>query len=455
MISLSLQELATATGGRLLGENIQIDAVGSDSRAMKPGSLFVALVGERFDGHDFAANAVTAGASALLVERELPLAVPQLLVESGLKALGQIGALVRDKVNPECVALTGSNGKTTVKEMIATVLSQRHRVLFTAGNFNNDIGVPLTLLRLSAGDEYGVFELGANHKGEIDYTSALVRPRVALVNNVGSAHLEGFGSIEGVAAAKSEIYGHLPDDGVAVINADDAFADFMAQAAAGHKMIRFGIHNQADVTATGLEADAFGCYGFQLHWQKQTIAIKLPLAGAHQVNNALACTSVCLALGLSLAEIASGLAALKPVKGRMLPHRLGRLTLVDDSYNANPSSVKAAIDWLREINGNRCLVLGDLGELGDNAALLHAEVGDLARDSGIEALFCLGRLSEHCSRAFGSEHFVDLDVLVNKLIKHINQLHGNVTVLVKGSRSAAMERVVEALIAAHGRGELK
>jgi len=454
VISLSMKELAAATGGRLLGDDIQINAVGSDSRAMKPGCLFVALAGERFDGHDFAANAVTAGASALLVERELPLAVPQLLVDSSLKAMGRIGALVRDRVNPICVALTGSNGKTTVKEMIATVLSQKHRVLFTAGNFNNDIGVPLTLMRLSEGDEYGVFELGANHKGEIDYTSALVRPRVALVNNVGRAHLEGFGSIEGVAAAKSEIYGHLESDGVAVINADDAFAGVMTKAAAGKTLLSFGIQNKADVTATELEADALGCYGFQLHWQQQTVAIKLPLAGAHQVNNALATTCVCLALGLSLQEIASGLSALKPVKGRMQPHRLGRIALVDDSYNANPTSVKAAIDWLREISGNRCLVLGDLGELGDNAALLHAEVGEQVRDSGIEALFCQGQLSAHCSHAFGSEHFVDLDALVNKLIKHINQLHGDVTVLVKGSRSAAMERVVEALIAAHGRGEL-
>lgn len=227
MIPLKLSELANATDGTLLGEDVVIHHLSSDSRQMTPGSLFVALKGERFDGHAFADKAVELGASALLVERELPFAVPQLLVADPQKAMGRIGALVRDRVNPVCVALTGSNGKTSVKEMVATVLAQRHSVLFTAGNFNNEIGVPLTLLRLEAGHEFGVFELGANHKGEIDYTSSLVRPRVSLVNNVGSAHLEGFGSEAGVAQAKSEIYRHLAEDGVGIVNADDSYADVM------------------------------------------------------------------------------------------------------------------------------------------------------------------------------------------------------------------------------------
>lgn len=454
MIPLKLSELANATDGTLLGEDVVIHHLSSDSRQMTPGSLFVALKGERFDGHAFADKAVELGASALLVERELPFAVPQLLVADPQKAMGRIGALVRDRINPVCVALTGSNGKTSVKEMVATVLAQRHSVLFTAGNFNNEIGVPLTLLRLEAGHEFGVFELGANHKGEIDYTSSLVRPRVSLVNNVGSAHLEGFGSEAGVAQAKSEIYHHLAEDGVGIVNADDRYADVMLAKLQGKQVLRFGLGSDADVTAREVACDAFGRHSFVLCHGGSHARVTLPLAGRHQVHNALATAAICIALGLALDEIAQGLGKLAPVKGRMLPVELGRITVVDDTYNANPNSVGVAIDWLKEICANRILVLGDLGELGDNAALLHGQLGERAKEAGLDSLFCLGSLSRYASEAFGSEHFVELDALVSNLIKHINGVEGKVTLLVKGSRSAAMERVVEALTAAHGRGEL-
>ncbi|MGL4749023.1 MAG: UDP-N-acetylmuramoyl-tripeptide--D-alanyl-D-alanine ligase, partial [Shewanella sp.] len=354
---------------------------------------------------------------------------------------------------------TGSNGKTSVKEMIATILSAKHQVLYTAGNFNNEIGVPLTLLRLTPEDKYGVFELGANHKGEIDYTSGLVRPNVALVNNVGSAHLEGFGSQAGVAQAKSEIYNHLQEEGTAIINADDAFADVMRVKAKHYKQLSFSqqegaAKRQIDVIATGHKANSDGCYRFMLNYAGESCEVVLPLAGRHQVSNALAAASVCIALGLSLTEIAEGLSQLTPVKGRMQPTQLGRVRLIDDSYNANPVSVGAAIAWLKEISENRCLVLGDLGELGDNAPLLHAELGQLAKQQGIDALFCTGTLTQHTSQAFGAEHHDSVATLVEKLIKHINQLPGQVTVLVKGSRSAAMERVVDGLTVAFGRGEL-
>jgi UDP-N-acetylmuramoyl-tripeptide--D-alanyl-D-alanine ligase len=453
MIPVRLSTLSQVLSASLVGEDTEIRALSSDSRKIEAATLFVALRGERFDGHDFGQTALDNGAVALLVERELPLAIAQLIVPNSQKAMGIIGAWVRDQVNPVCVALTGSNGKTSVKEMLATILSRRSRVLFTAGNFNNEIGVPLTLLRLSRGDEYGVFELGANHKGEIDYTSSLVRPAVALVNNIGSAHLEGFGSIEGVAAAKSEIYGHLSKDGVAIINADDRFADTMRAASQHCTRLSFGIEQAADVSARALVADDLGCYRFEICHGNATVQVTLPLAGRHQVYNALAAASCCIALGLSLAEIGAGLESLLPVKGRMVPTLLGRVRLIDDSYNANPSSVGAAIAWLHEICGHRCLVLGDLAELGDNAAPLHAQVGDLARSQGIEAVFTLGTLSEHCSRSFGGSHFTELDALVKHLIIHINQHEGNLTLLVKGSRSAAMERVVEALVTAYGRGE--
>ncbi|GIU33234.1 UDP-N-acetylmuramoyl-tripeptide--D-alanyl-D-alanine ligase [Shewanella schlegeliana] len=457
MIRVSLAELAARLNGQLIGDDLPIDNVSSDSRAVDSKTLFVALKGENFDGHNFAQAAVDAGANALLVERALPIEAAQIVVANSQRAMGEIGAYVREQLEPICVALTGSNGKTSVKEMIATILSQKHQVLYTAGNFNNEIGVPLTLLRLQQGDEFGVFELGANHAGEIDYTSSLVKPCVAMVNNVASAHLEGFGSLQGVAKAKSEIFNHVASGGTAVINADDPFADVMLAASAHLKQLRFGVENEfsreLDIWASELSSDNYGRYSFTINHHNEAQQVSLPLAGRHQVSNALAATSICLALGLSLSQICQGLSQLKPVKGRMLPNALGRVTVIDDSYNANPASVGAAIDWLQEIKGNRCLVLGDLGELGDNAALLHRELGELAKAKGVNALFCVGTLSEGASHAFGSNHYHDIDDLVAGLIQYINELPAEITVLVKGSRSARMERVVEALTTAYGRGE--
>ncbi|QIR15846.1 UDP-N-acetylmuramoyl-tripeptide--D-alanyl-D-alanine ligase [Shewanella aestuarii] len=457
MITLSLQQITTALQGKLINSNdTSIGSVSTDSRQFEDCGLFIALKGERFDAHDFAQAAVNNGAKALLVERELAINIPQIIVANTHKALGQLGAFVRQQVKPIALALTGSNGKTSVKEMVATILSQQFQVLFTAGNFNNDIGVPLTLLRLSMGDQYGVFELGANHKGEIDYTSKLVQPKVALVNNIGSAHLEGFGSIEGIAQAKSEIFNHLQADGVAVINADDKFAAFMMQKTSAFKQLLFSrqAHTQADICASHLIANAQGCYSFRINYQEQQVDVQLPLAGEHQVSNALAASAMCLALGLDLRFIAQGLSLLGPVKGRMQPKTLGRFLVVDDSYNANPSSVSAAINWLQQRDEYRCLVLGDLGELGDNAALLHAEVGQQAKSAAINALYCCGTLSKHASDAYGCEHYQDVEQLSKALIIKLNDLSGSVTVLVKGSRSAAMERVVDLLVDAFGCGEL-
>ncbi|GIU13611.1 UDP-N-acetylmuramoyl-tripeptide--D-alanyl-D-alanine ligase [Shewanella sp. c952] len=453
MIKLSLTEIAEHLGGKLLGEDLSIEQVSSDSRAVDGQTLFVALKGDNFDGHNFVASAAENGARAVMVERELPLAISQIIVDNSQRAMGEIGAYVREKLAPVCVALTGSNGKTSVKEMVATILTQQHPVLYTAGNFNNEIGVPLTLLRLQAGDQFGVFELGANHAGEIDYTSSLVKPSVAMVNNVASAHLEGFGSLAGVAKAKSEIFNHVATDGTAVINADDAFAAVMLAASSHLTQLTFAIDADADVKATALHADKGGRYRFDISYAEQVESVVLPLAGRHQVLNALAASSICLALGMSLSFINQGLSLLEPVKGRMLPTRFGRVTVIDDSYNANPASVGAAIDWLQEINGNRCLVLGDLGELGDNAALLHNELGAEAKAKGVDALFCVGELSEGASHAFGAAHHKNIDGLVEKLVAHINESNGDITILVKGSRSARMERVVEALTMAFGRGE--
>jgi UDP-N-acetylmuramoyl-tripeptide--D-alanyl-D-alanine ligase len=461
MISVTMSVLAQHLNGTLHGQDGVITSVSTDSRNIPAQCLFIALKGDRFDGHDFVDTAIKNGAVALLVDHLLvdhPFAadIVQIVVADTQKAMGKMGAFVRQTVAPICVALTGSNGKTSVKEMLATILSQHHQVLFTAGNFNNEIGVPLTLLRLSKGDEYGVFELGANHRGEIDYTSSLVLPQVALVNNVGNAHLEGFGSLEGVAQAKSEIFNHLAPDGTAIINADDKFADFMLQQSQGHKHLRFSreMNVDADVIATDIVADANGCYRFTLTFDGQQEVVQLPLAGLHQVSNALAAASMCIALDISLYDIAQGFALLKPVKGRMQPHELGRVLLIDDSYNANPTSVSAAINWLQQRDGYRCLVLGDLGELGDNAAPLHASIGLQVKNAAIESLFCCGQLSANTSEAFGSEHFCAQEPLIVALQKQLISTKGNITVLVKGSRSAAMERVVDSLLDAFGRGEL-
>ncbi|WP_299496533.1 UDP-N-acetylmuramoyl-tripeptide--D-alanyl-D-alanine ligase [uncultured Shewanella sp.] len=438
---------------QLQGSDIYIYQLTTDSRHIPKYGMFVALKGDNFDGHQFAQSAVDNGAVALLVEKRLPINVPQIVVPDTQTAMGEIAAFVREFVGPTSVAITGSNGKTSVKEMVATILSQHHSVRYTAGNFNNEIGVPLTLLRLEMGDEFGVFELGANHKGEIDYTSALVKPSIAMVNNVASAHLEGFGSLAGVAAAKSEIFNHLEPDGIAVINADDDFAQVMHTASENHQQLTFGIAHAADVMAKSLVSDHLGCYRFELHYNGDICDISLPLAGRHQVSNALGASAICLALGLSLNDIKEGLLLLSPVKGRMQPKTLGRVRVIDDSYNANPSSVTAAVNWLEEIGGNTCLVLGDLAELGDNASALHEQIGLLAKERGIQNVLCVGELTQETSRAFGSEHCLNIHQLSHNLINYINKLPDEVTVLVKGSRSAQMERVVEALTVAYGHGE--
>ncbi|MEI6860164.1 MAG: UDP-N-acetylmuramoyl-tripeptide--D-alanyl-D-alanine ligase [Shewanella sp.] len=453
MIPLNLSVICQRLNARLVGADGEFHHVSTDSRAILEQTLFVALKGDKFDGHDFANSAVKNGATALLVDHQLSLNISQLIVKDTLKAMGELAAYLKELIQPKSVALTGSNGKTSVKEMVATILSQRHKVLYTAGNFNNEVGVPLTLLRLEADDEFGVFELGANHMGEIDHSSSLVKPDVALVNNVASAHLEGFGSLAGVASAKSEIFNHLASTGTAVINADDPFASVMMSASTNFTQLTFGVESVADIQASDLQISPMGGYRFKLSYLQEVVLVTLPLPGRHQVSNALAATAICISFGLTLDEIKLGLSLLVPVKGRMLTTQLGRIRVIDDSYNANPASVTAAIDLLQEVEGHRCLVLGDLGELGDNASLLHSELGELTKQRGLDSLYTLGSLSANASRAFGGNGYIILECLVENLIENIKQLQGDVTVLVKGSRSAKMERVVEALILAYGRGE--
>lgn len=452
MIALSLEQLALVVGGKLLASAPEaqrsICEVTTDTRKVTAGALFIALRGERFDAHDFAAQAQEQGAAALLVERELPLAIAQIVVDDTRLALGQLGHWVRTQCRARVVAMTGSSGKTTVKEMTAAILAQRGNVLYTAGNFNNDIGVPLTLLRLTSEHDYAVMELGANHIGEIAYTTALVQPEAALVNNVMAAHLEGFGSLAGVRQAKGEIYQGLSATGTAIVNLDIDEHQSWQPALQGKTVRTWSMRQPADYTASDIRC-ARGLTTFTLHTPEGEQAIALPYPGLHNVSNALAAAALSIAVGASLSDVAAGLASLQPVKGRLYPLALTPSLLVwDDTYNANVGSMKAGIAVLAQHAGLRILIAGDMGELGDESAECHQAVGDAARDAGIDQVFTVGVLSQAISAPSQGQHFSDKAALLAVLLPYVAQQlqqDANITLLVKGSRSAAMEDVVRAL----------
>ncbi|MEC5317409.1 UDP-N-acetylmuramoyl-tripeptide--D-alanyl-D-alanine ligase [Brenneria populi subsp. brevivirga] len=447
MIRVSLRQIAAVLNAELIGGNVEIDEVSTDTRKLNAGSLFVALQGEKFDAHDYAEAALASGAAALLVSKRLPVDAPQLLVPDTRLALGKLAGWVREQSSARVVALTGSSGKTSIKEMTAAILRQCGDVLYTAGNFNNDIGVPLTLLRLTPAHQFAVIELGANHIGEIAYTTDLVRPQSALVNNLAAAHLEGFGSLAGVAQAKGEIFAGLPADGVAIINADSN--DFPHwQSMLNHKTLwRFSPQATGDVDffASDVKVHAQGTT-FNLHTPFGRIDVTLPLPGRHNVANALAASALSMSVGATLAAVKSGLAQIKAVPGRLFPIALaeGKL-LLDDSYNANVGSMTAAAQVLAEMPGYRVMVVGDMGELGEQAAECHRQVGEAARAAGIDKVLSVGTLSELIGRASGNgEHFQDKTALVARLGALVSE-HQIISILVKGSRSTAMEQVVRAL----------
>ncbi|MCS3405707.1 UDP-N-acetylmuramoyl-tripeptide--D-alanyl-D-alanine ligase [Serratia sp. AKBS12] len=447
MISVSLQALADVLSAELIGADCQINEVTTDTRQVSPGCLFVALKGERFDAHDFAADALGAGAGALLVSKRLPVDAPQLVVKDTRLALGQLAAWVRQQVPARVVALTGSSGKTSVKEMTAAILRQCGEVLYTAGNFNNDIGVPLTLLRLQPQHDFAVIELGANHIGEIDYTTALTRPQTALVNNLAAAHLEGFGSLAGVAQAKGEIFAGLPADGVAIVNADSNDWPHWQAQLVGKTVWRFSPQatDGVDFFASEISVNGKGTQ-FTLHSPFGEVAIELPLPGRHNVANALAAAALATSVGASLEAVRVGLGQLQAVPGRLFPIQLkpGQL-LLDDSYNANVGSMTAAAQVLAEMPGYRVLVAGDMAELGDEAEECHRQVGEAARLAGIDKVLTVGSLSQLLSAASGQgEHFQDKAAVIARVAELLRE-HAVITVLIKGSRSAAMEQVVRAL----------
>jgi UDP-N-acetylmuramoyl-tripeptide--D-alanyl-D-alanine ligase len=441
---MSLSTVALWTHGRQTGGDADVTGVVIDTRRVQPGDLFVALKGEHVDGHDFLADAAARGAVAALVTRQVDSDLPQVLVDDAGLALGDLASAARARQNVRVVGITGSNGKTTVKALVASILSRHGRTHVSAGNSNNELGLPLSLLAMPDDTQYAVFEMGAGKPGDIEYLAAIARPDIGLVTLIAPAHLERMGSIEGVAETKGALYQSLPADGVAIINADDAFANFFGGLAGTRRVLRFGLDNPADIGADIIEQRMDGSH-FVLTTPCGDAEVVLPLPGRHNIANALAATAVALALDVPLKTITEGLEHAVGVPGRLRREvTRGGWALVDDSYNANPGSMAAAIDTLMLAGGERWLVLGDMAELGDEARELHAQIGALARARGVDRLFAVGPLGAATVEAFGAHgvHFDDKGALIDVLNK---QIHAGVTCLVKGSRSAAMEQVVRAL----------
>ena len=447
---IMLSEIAKAVTGQMLGADVLCESVGSDSRNISKNQLFVAIKGEHFDGNTFAAEAIKQGASAVLVSDENIKARPAILVKDTRLGLGELAKHWRSQFKLPLVAITGSNGKTTVKEMLAAILSASEfntsasrSVLATQGNLNNDIGMPMTLLKLNRQHQFAVIEMGMSHEGEIRYLTNIAMPNIAVVNNAGTAHIGEVGSLEGIARAKGEIFEGLGDSGIAVINNNDAFADYWKSLNKNRKTLTFGLDGKADVSATFQEVD--GLSQVQLSTPSGSIAFQLNVLGKHNISNALAASACAVALGISNADIARGLANFSAVKGR-LQRKLGfnGAALIDDTYNANPDSMKAAIDVLTAQKGNTVFVMGDMAELGADSAKMHAEIGAYAKQKGVAQLLGYGEHTKQAVKAFGShgEHFDALEANIHAARRAMKR---DVTVLVKGSRFMQMERVVAAL----------
>lgn len=441
---MRLSEAAIATRGQLIGQDALFTSVGTDSRNLATQQLFVALQGEKFDGHDYAKQVFEHGTTGVLVHKNVAGLSAGILVNDTRLALGDLAAYWRGKFEMPIAAITGSSGKTTVKEMLASILrtATQHTdaVLATQGNLNNDIGLPLTMLKLRSQHQYAVLEMGMNHAGEISYLTKLARPTVALVNNAGTAHIGELGSVEAIAHAKGEIYQGLAADGTAIFNADDDFAPLWRGMTAGYKQMTFGLTATADVSAD-YQLDV-NSSAITLKTPVGHLAFNLPAAGLHNVRNALAAASVALAMGVSLEAIAQGLEQFAGVKGRLqMMQGVNGARVIDDSYNANPTSMKAAIDVLVAQGGKKIFVMGDMGELGAEAAAMHAEVGQYAKNAGVDHLYALGELGVQAVYAFGQggQHFDEVEPLAASITP---QLNAQTTVLVKGSRFMRMERVV-------------
>lgn len=442
----NLTEIAAVLSASLVGQDVSFTGVSTDSRSVQPGQLFFALTGPNFDGHDYVAKAAQAGAVAAVVSRTVAVDIPQLVVADTCQALGQLAKMHRQKFKIPFIAVTGSCGKTTTTAMLASIFSKLGKTLSPAGSFNNHIGLPLTLLQLDDSYDYVVLELGANHVGEIDYLVKIAEPDVAVVTLVAAVHVEGFGSLENIVTAKGEIFNALPAKGVGVINADDPLSASWNAKLAGHRVLRFSAKQSADVYAQNISHKPDGLVQFQLVTADDETQINLPLLGEHNVQNALAAAACALALEVPLNKIKQGLEEMAVVEKRLVRHRLHTGTVViDDSYNANPLAVKAALAVLQRAGKHTTLVLGDMRELGENAEQYHADVGQWAQQYGIDQVFTFGQLTAHTAQAFGvgGQHFTDMQALIAALAP---TLTAESAVLVKGSNSMKMWTVVHALL---------
>lgn len=415
-----------------------------DSRLLQAGDLFIALPGQQTDGHDYLEQARQAGAAGALVSRRISSELPQIVVDDVVSAYAEIAAQWRKRSHAKIIAITGSNGKTTLKEMIATILSHAGMVLATEGNLNNELGVPLTLTRLNQTHDYAVIEMGANHPGEIARLTAMAEPDVAVINNIGPAHLEGFGSLQGVAEAKGEIFRGLKADGVGVINSDMGYDKLWQQTLDARRLLRFGLQQPADITALDLQPAVTGSQ-FMVRLDDVCHYISLPLPGIHNVSNALAAIAVCSALDIKPEAIVKGLASMKAVAHRLqLRPAINQSLLIDDTYNANPGSFRQALQTLMQFPGQRWLVLGDFGELGAEAATIHQHLGRDAKAAGVDRLLSIGQQSQLAAIAFGenAQHFHDQGELEAELKK---TLAADVVCLLKGSRFMALDQLADLL----------
>lgn len=447
-LGATLGQFARACGGRLYGADRSYSGISIDTRTLIADELFIALRGPNFDGNAFAAAAETAGAAGAVVDCQQEVSISQIVVDDVQRALEQAGSRWRDAVSIPVIGVAGSNGKTTAKEMTAQILTQSGPCLATRGNLNNHIGVPLTLLRLEPEHRYAVVEMGANRLGEVAALVAIARPTIGLITNAGAEHLEGFGSLENAARAEGEMVAGLSADAIAVINADDDFADMWRNSTRA-RVVTFGIEKAADFTASDIRVEG-GAEGFVTSFTIRSplgnAEAELHLAGQHNVSNALAASAAAASAGASLKDIVAGLAEMRAVRGRLqLKTARSGAWIIDDSYNANPSSVRAGIEVLAQLEGHRWLVLGGMAELGEFAPAAHTEAGTYAREHGIERLFTVGSLAEGAAQSFGAgaQTFADVESLAAVLDAEAD---ASVRILVKGSRFNKLERLVEALV---------
>lgn len=453
MRTVELSQLAHWCEGRLLGDDVPISGISTDSRDDLHGALFVALKGERFDAHEFVAQAKANGAAALLTHRPVDSDLPTILCADTEEALGEIAAGLARTRPAVVLALTGSNGKTSVKTLLHAILLHAGKAYVNPGNRNNEIGLPLAVIDAPEDAQFAIYEMGAGKTGDIAYLTSIVTPNIALVNNIAPAHIERMGSLLGIAETKGAIYEALPDDGLAVVNVDDAFCPYFLERIAGRSVLRFGLENNADVTAGKIVSGADGVR-FELITPAGRAEVALQMPGRHNILNALAATAMALAAGAPFEAVLAGLQSARPVAGRQDGKQLANgAVLIDDSYNANPGSVLAGIAALTAacaLDGRQSLlVLGDMAELGDTAVDLHAQIGTAAKSQGIAGIMTCGVLSAAASEAFGSgaRHFTDRAALIAVLN---GSLHSNQRLLVKGSRSSRMDEVVNALLQTYG-----